>query len=137
MLMKTAGQIDDVTFKREARELMKMAEGAAPSLVRRAWESAKGIAGKGLQGAKDAFTARQLRAGLSDRKAVRDTYKNIDRKTLKNDPVVAEQYKELMEPARKNILAGAGKTLGAYGGAAAGLTGGAYLGKQLYDKYSG
>lgn len=111
LLMKTAGQIDDATFVREANALIKVG------------------------GLKDILTAKQLRKGLAARREANTNLKAIGGRRAKDTPL-GKEYMFDRADATEDVLKGLGKTVGAYGGALAGVGGAGLLGKRLYDKYA-
>lgn len=121
LLMKTAGQIDDATFRQEAEGLMKM---AMPGM--QALRNGAGWVGNQAAAAGNSFVnalkGRDIRSGIGALKA-RSIANNAGRKAL-------------LRSGLKEILAGAGKGAAAYGTIGAGLGGAGYLGKSLYDKYA-
>lgn len=122
LLMKTAGQIDDATFKKEAENLMKM---AMPGMgyVRKAGRGVlDALTGKGWRAQNAAI--RDSRAGLAEVAKTPQFYTPNDKQNLANT------LQNAIVQRRKEIA----KTLGA--GATA-VGGAGLLGKSLYDKYAG
>ncbi len=130
LMLKTAGQIDDETFRQSAAELIKMGEPLAlpesTSKARSPWAVKAKFRGEDiLDGIKGAFKGDDLRRAWGMREELKGLRGN--RESVLN-PLKAQVRKEIAKGALKSGLA--------YGGAASALAGGAYLGKKLYDKYA-
>lgn len=130
LLLKTAGQIDDATFRQSAAELIKMgAQLALPESTSKA-RSPLGVKAQFrgedfLNGVKGAFRGDDLRRAWSMRDELHGLRGN-------RESVLGP----LRSQVRKGLAKGALKSGLAYGGAASALAGTAYLGKKLYDKYA-
>lgn len=121
LLMKTAGQIDDATFTREAQGLMKMASPKTDAIL--GGLRAVGGAVKRAPGAfMDALKAKGVRSGLEARRNIKS---------------LPGENPALLRRANKEVAKGVGQTALAYGSGLAGLGGAGYLSKSLYDSYAG